>query len=190
LPTEEAATIALRTQQILAEESGVAIAIDPLGGSWYVEDLTNRLEGEANRYIQRIDEMGGMVSAIEKGYPQREIAASAYRFQRQLETGERVMVGVNKYASDKNTEVPLLRIDEQVYKTHVEHLRRVKANRDGSLVRIALDAVREAAHRKAGSPGANLMPPIVEAAKAYATQQEICDVLREVLGTYTDPAEF
>ena len=114
LPTEDAVTIALRTQQIIAEESGVASTIDPLGGSWFVEDLTNRMESEAMQYIQRIDEMGGMVSAIEKGYPQREIAASAYRFQRQLEAGERVMVGVNKYVADsaKAPDIPLLRIDE------------------------------------------------------------------------------
>jgi methylmalonyl-CoA mutase N-terminal domain/subunit len=185
LPTEDSVTIALRTQQIIAEESGVASTIDPLGGAYFVEDLTNRLESEAARYIARIDEMGGMVSAVEKGYPQREIAASAYRFQRQLEAGERVMVGVNKYVTTGDPEIPTLRIDEQVQRTQVENLRRVKASRDRSRVEQALGAVRAAA----GS-SANLMPPIIEAAKAYCTQQEICDVLREVLGTYTDPAEF
>jgi methylmalonyl-CoA mutase N-terminal domain/subunit len=194
LPTEEAVTIALRTQQIIAEESGVAGTIDPLGGSYYVEDLTHRLEREAAAIIRRIDEMGGMVSAIEKGYPQREIAASAYRFQRQLEAGERVMVGVNKYAGPslsfgapdpKGAEIPTLRIDEEVERAQTANLRRVKASRDGARVRAALDAVRAAAVSHA-----NLMPPIVEAAKAYCTQQEICDVLRDVLGTYTDPAEF
>jgi methylmalonyl-CoA mutase N-terminal domain/subunit len=190
LPTEDAATIALRTQQILAEESGVASTIDPLGGSWYLEDLTNRLESEATGTIRRIDEMGGMVSAIEKGYPQREIAASAYRFQRQLEAGERVMVGVNKYATDANHEVPLLRLDEQAAATQIENLGRVKASRDAAQVPLALDAVRAAARRAPGTDGSNLMPPIILAAKAYCTQQEICDVLREVLGTYTDPAEF
>jgi methylmalonyl-CoA mutase, N-terminal domain len=190
LPTEDAVTIALRTQQILAEESGVASTIDPLGGSYFVEDLTQRLEQEAMETIRRIDEMGGMVSAIEKGYPQREIAASAYRFQRQLESGERVMVGVNKYESDGNQNIPLLRVDEEVERTQVENLRRVKAERDPSRVRAALEGVRLAARSKAGTPGSNLVPPIIDAAKAYCTQQEICDVLREVLGTYSDPAEF
>ncbi len=187
LPTEEAVTIALRTQQIIAEESGVASTIDPLGGAWFVEEMTNKMEKEAMAYISRIDEMGGMVSAVEKGYPQREIAASAYRFQRQLEAGERVMVGVNMYesAGEKDTQIPLLKIDEEVQRTQVANLRRVKESRDAARVTACLTGVREAA--KAGQ---NLMPPIIEAAKAYCTQQEICDVLRDVFGTYTDPAEF
>jgi methylmalonyl-CoA mutase N-terminal domain/subunit len=186
LPTEETVTIALRTQQIIAEESGVANTIDPLAGSWFVEDLTNRLEQEALQYIRRIDEMGGMVAAIEKGYPQREIAASAYRFQRALEAGERVMVGVNKYvAANESSNIPILKIDEEVQKKQIANLHAVKARRDADLVKACLEAVREAA--KANT---NLMPPIIEAAKAYCTQQEICDVLREVFGTYTDPAEF
>ncbi len=185
LPTEEAVMIALRTQQIIAEESGVANTIDPLGGSFFVEELTSRLEVLAEAYIRRIDEMGGIVSAIEKGYPQREIAASAYSFQRQLEQGERVMVGVNRYAVDKEAPIPLLRIDEAVQKGQIEKLRRLKAERDAAKVKVALEAVRAAAASKS-----NLMPPIIVAAKAYATQQEICDVLRDVLGTYADPAEF
>ena len=183
-------TIALRTQQILAEESGVASTIDPLGGSYYLEDLTLRLEREAMQTIRRIDEMGGMVSAIEKGYPQREIAASAYRFQRQLESGERVMVGVNKYETDGETDIPLLRIDEEAQRTQIANLRRVKANRDSSRAAKALETVRTAARATPGSADSNLMPPIIAAAKAYCTQQEICDVLRDVLGTYSDPAEF
>lgn len=188
LPTEEAVTIALRTQQIIAEESGVASTIDPLAGSYFVEDLTSRLEREAVAYIRRIDEMGGIVEAIEKGYPQREIAASAYRFQRQLEAGERVMVGVNKYESPDDAgdaNIPLLKIDEEVQKEQVANLRAVKAKRDDARVKACLEGVRQAA-----KDASNLMPPIIEAAKAYCTQQEICDVLREVLGTYTDPAEF
>jgi methylmalonyl-CoA mutase N-terminal domain/subunit len=187
LPTEEAVTIALRTQQIIAEESGVTSTIDPLAGSYFVEEMTNRLEEEAVQYIKRIDEMGGMVAAIEKGYPQREIAASAYRFQRQLEAGERVMVGVNKYGSpeDGEAKIPLLRIDEEVQKRQIANLNAVKAKRDASRVTTSLSGVREAA-----KTGTNLMPPIIDAAKAYVTQQEICDVLRDVLGTYTDPAEF
>src|SRR5579883_3280664 len=184
LPTEESVTIALRTQQIIAEESGVCGTIDPLGGAWYVEDMTNRLESEAMATIKRIDEMGGMVAAIEKGYPQREIAASAYRFQRQLEAGERVMVGVNKYVKDAQADIPLLRIDEEVQRTQIANLRRVKDARDAGRVKERLEAVREAAKKKPREPGANLMPPIIEAAKAYCTQQEICDVLRAVYGTY------
>jgi methylmalonyl-CoA mutase N-terminal domain/subunit len=192
LPTEDAVTIALRTQQIIAEESGVASTVDPLAGSWFLEDLTNRIETEALAYIRRIDEMGGMVSAVEKGYPQREIAASAYRFQRQVEAGERVMVGVNKYVEgdEREANIPLLKIDDEVHKTQLANLARVKASRDATRVKASLDAVRAAAQKKGGESGANLMPPIIDAAKAYCTQQEICDVLREVLGTYTDPAEF
>jgi len=190
LPTEDAAKIALRTQQIIAEESGVAATIDPLGGSYYLEDLTRRLEEEAAAFIRRIDEMGGMVRAIEKGYPQREIAASAYRFQRQLEAGERVMVGVNKHAEDGGQPIPRLRIDEAVYATQIASLAAVKASRDAGRVRECLGAVREAALGAPGARASNLMPPIIGAAKAYCTQQEICDVLRETLGTYSDPAEF
>jgi methylmalonyl-CoA mutase N-terminal domain/subunit len=185
LPTEQSVTIALRTQQIIAHESGVANTIDPLGGSYYVEWLTDRLEQDALAYIKRIDELGGMVPAIENGYPQREIAASAYRFQRELESHERVMVGVNKYAVSDEKSIPLLRIDEEVQRTQCENLARVKAQRNGDRVRSALARVREAARGKD-----NLMPPIIAAAGAYATEQEICDVLREVLGTYSDPAEF
>ena len=185
LPTEDAVMIALRTQQIIAEETGVANVVDPLGGAWFIEDLTNRMEKEAREYIARIDEMGGMVSAIEKGYPQREIAASAYRFQRQLEANERIMVGVNKYETTQQSNIPLLKVDEEVQRRQMDNLRRVKAERDATRVAKALEAVRGAA-----ASSANLMPPIIEAAKAYCTEQEICDVLRAVLGTYTDPAEF
>ena len=185
LPTEDAVTIALRTQQIIAEESGVTATIDPLGGSYFVEDLTNRMEAEAMTYIKRIDEMGGMVEAIEKGYPQREIAASAYRFQRQLDANEKIMVGVNAYVTEKDAAIPLLKIDENAQKNQVAKLVALKASRDQAKVQAALDTVREAAKTTR-----NLMPPIIDAAKAYATQQEICDVLREVFGTYTDPAEF
>lgn len=190
LPTEEAVTVALRTQQILAEESGVANSIDPLAGSWYVEDLTRRLEHEASGIIRRIDDIGGMVSAIENGFPQREIAASAYRFQRQLEAGERVIVGVNKYTTEKDAPIPILRIDETVHAAQVDNLRRVKSMRDAGRVEQALAAVRAAAAATPGTPGSNLMPPTIEAAKAYCTEQEICDVLRDVLGSYSDPAEF
>lgn len=186
LPTEQAVSIALRTQQIVAEESGVAGTVDPLGGSYFVEWLTNKIEQEALAYIQRIDEMGGMVSAVEKGYPQREIAASSYRFQRQVEQQQRIMVGVNRYQdASEAPNIPTLRIDEQVQRVQVENLRQVKASRDPARVAACLDRVRQAARGTT-----NLMEPIIDAAKAYCTEQEICDVLREVFGTHTDPAEF
>jgi methylmalonyl-CoA mutase, N-terminal domain len=185
LPTEESVMIALRTQQIIAHESGAANTIDPLGGSYFVEWMTDKLEHEALEYIRRIDEMGGMVSAIEKGYPQREIAASAYRFQREVDAAERVMVGVNRYAATNEKAIPLLRIDDQAQKTQLQNLATVKASRSREAVASSLAAVREAARGKD-----NLMPPIIAASSAYCTEQEICDVLREVMGTYSDPAEF
>jgi methylmalonyl-CoA mutase N-terminal domain/subunit len=184
LPTEESVTIALRTQQVVAYESGMPNTIDPLGGSYFVEWLTNKLEAEALDYIKKLDEMGGMVHAIELGFPQREIAASAYRFSREMETRERVMVGVNAFASEGG-KIPLLKIDETIQRDKVSELTAFKASRDMAKVNAALEGVRGAA-----SSNQNLMPPIIDAAKAYCTQQEICDVLREVFGTYTDPAEF
>jgi len=185
LPTEEAVTIALRTQQIVAHETGVASTIDPLGGSYYVEWLTARIESEALDYIRRIDEMGGMVVAVEKGYPQREIASAAYRFQRQLERNEKVVVGVNDFVMDDTSRIPTLKIDEAVQRQQCESLAAVKVSRDSAQVAAHLERVREAARS-----GANLCPPIIEAAKAFCTEQEVCDVLREVFGTHTDPAEF
>jgi methylmalonyl-CoA mutase N-terminal domain/subunit len=185
LPTEEAVTIALRTQQIVAHESGVANTIDPLGGSYYVEWLTSKLEAEAMQYIHRIDEMGGMVVAVEKGYPQREIAGAAYKFQRALDDGERVMVGVNRFQQDGDPEIPMLRIDEAVQRQQCQRLAEIKAHRSATEVRDALAAVRKAA---AGDD--NLMPHIIRAASAYCSEQEICDVLREVMGTHSDRAEF
>lgn len=185
LPTEDAVTIALRTQQIIAYESGVANTIDPLGGSYYVEWLTDKLEAEAMAYIERIDDMGGMVTAVEKGYPQREIASAAYRFQRSLDAGERVMVGVNRFVMPADDPIPLLKIDEQVQRDQCASLAKVKAERSATDVHAALDAVRQAAR---GTD--NLMPPIIRAASAYATEQEICDVLRDVMGTHSDTTEF
>jgi methylmalonyl-CoA mutase N-terminal domain/subunit len=186
LPTEESVSIALRTQQIIAEESGVANTIDPLGGSYYVEWLTSKVEAEAAAYIQRIDDMGGMVAAVEKGYPQREIAAASYRFQREVEQQKRIMVGVNRYVDDRESKnIPTLRIDEEVQRIQVENLRKIKESRDAALVQSCLARVEAAAR---GSE--NLMEPIIAAAKAYCTEQEICDVLRSVFGTHSDPAEF
>jgi methylmalonyl-CoA mutase N-terminal domain/subunit len=185
LPTEESVTIALRTQQIIAHESGVANTIDPLAGSYYVEWLTNELEKEAMQYIERIDGMGGMVDAVEQGYPQREIARSAYEFERALNRGERVMVGVNRYRHETEERIPLLRIDARVQAEQLANLAEVKAQRSQTTVKQALAALRAAAESDA-----NLVPAVVDCARAYATEQEICDVLRGVFGTYTDPAKF
>ncbi|MGZ5970967.1 MAG: acyl-CoA mutase large subunit family protein, partial [Polyangiales bacterium] len=158
LPTEEAVTIALRTQQIVAYESGMASTIDPLGGSYFVEEMTNRIEKEALDYIRKLDEIGGMVEAIEQGYPQREIAAASYRFSREMETRERVMVGVNAFVNDGASAIPLLKIDEEIQRTKVEELRGFKATRDMAKVKGALEKVRAAA-----SSNENLMPPIIDA---------------------------
>jgi methylmalonyl-CoA mutase N-terminal domain/subunit len=186
LPTEEAVTIALRTQQIVAEESGATNVIDPLGGSYHVEWLTNELERQALEYIQRIDAMGGMLVAVEKGYPQREIARASYEFERAVNRAERVVVGVNAYTQQgEGARIPTLRIDPELERQQVANLQRVKAERDPVVVAAALVAVESAARGNG-----NLMPPIIAAARAHATQQEICDRLRAVFGTYTDPAEF
>jgi len=185
LPTEESVTIALRTQQIIAEESGVTNTIDPLGGSYFIEWLTNELESQAMGYIEAIDDMGGMVDAVERGYPQREIAASAYRLQQQYESRDKIVVGVNRYVHDEDGSIPLLKIDEQVQREQIDSLAKVKAERDDAKVESCLAAVRDAA-----KGDRNLMPPMIDAAKAYCTEQEICDVLREVFGQHQDRPEF
>ncbi len=185
LPTEEAVTIALRTQQIIAHESGVASVIDPLAGSYHVEWLTDRLEREAQAIIARIDEMGGMVSAVEDGYPQREIARSAYELERKIESGERVVVGVNQFVHRENERIPTLRVDERAVAEKLAALGELKATRSRGEVERTLAAVRRAA-----KDGSNLMPPVIAAARAYASLEEICDVFREELGVYTDPGHF
>ena len=185
LPTEDAVTIALRTQQIIAEETGVTGTIDPLGGSYFVEWMTDKLEADALEYIGKIDALGGMVDAIEQGYPQREIAASAYRFQQQLESGEKAVVGVNKYVSPETSKIPTLRIDEAVQKEQREALAKVRAERNADQVAGALAVIERAAKEER-----NLMPPMIEAAKVYCTEQEVCDVLRRVFGEHVDRPEF
>ncbi|HET9929770.1 MAG TPA: methylmalonyl-CoA mutase family protein [Polyangiaceae bacterium] len=185
LPTEEAVMLALRTQQIILHESGVANSVDPLAGSYHVEWLTNRLEADALAYIERIDQMGGMVRAVESGYPQREIARSAYEFEQKLGRGERVVVGVNAFQRAEGETIPTLRVDESVGRNKALELAKLKAERDQAAVQAALVKVRRAAETSE-----NLVPPVVEAARAYASLQEICDVLRSVFGTYTDPAVF
>jgi methylmalonyl-CoA mutase N-terminal domain/subunit len=183
LPSEQAALAALRTQQIIAEESGVINTADPLGGSYAVEALTDRLEREALAYIRKIDDLGGMIKAIERGFPQMEIAEAAYRYQRQLDSGEKVMVGANKYQVDDEAPLEILRIGPEVEAMQSERVRRRKAARDAALVASRLSDVRAAAR---GTQ--NLMPPILDAVRAECTIGEISDVFREVFGVYRDPA--
>jgi methylmalonyl-CoA mutase N-terminal domain/subunit len=183
LPTEDAATLALRTQQIIAHESGVTDVVDPLGGSYFVEKLTCDLEREALAYFDRIDAMGGMVAAIEHGFPQREIADSAYRFQQAVERREQIIVGVNGFVATDEPPFEILYIDESAGEQQLARMADVKARRDPQQVSRALEAMRRAA---AGSD--NLMPPILDAVRAYATLGEMCDVLREVWGEWTEEA--
>jgi len=185
LPSEQAVEIALRTQQIIAEETGVANTIDPLAGSYFVETLTNKMEEEAWEYIHKIDDMGGMVAAIEKGFPQTEIADAAYAFQRQLEAGEKIMVGVNKYTTAKEQVIPRVEIDDSVEMEQIERLNAVRRKRDHHAVRRSLDDLRNACKK-----GDNVMPYCIEAIKNLATVQEICDVYREVYGEYRDPGYY
>jgi len=185
LPTEAAATLALRTQQIIAEESGVPAVADPFGGSYFVESLTDRMQAEAERLIRTIDEMGGIVRAVELGWPQREIAASAYRTQRQVDSGERPIVGVNRHVEVESTSIPTLKIDRTPEDVQVAHVQAVRAARDAGRAHAGLDRVRQAC---AGD--ANVMEAVVEAARGDATLGEICRVFRDVFGEYRDPAEI
>jgi len=184
LPSEMAVTIALRTQQIIAEESGVANTTDPLAGSWFVENLTNRMEEGALDYIRRIDEMGGIVPAIEAGFPQREIAEASYHYQMQIDNGEKAIVGVNKYATPKGEDdqkIPILKIGMEIERDQVDRLQRLRAERDGGAVERCLSRLKDAA---AGNE--NLMPHILEAVKAYATVGEICTRMKQVFGEYRE----
>ncbi|UCE02555.1 MAG: methylmalonyl-CoA mutase family protein [Candidatus Latescibacterota bacterium] len=181
LPTEEAVRIALRTQQVVAYESGIGNTIDPLGGSYAVESLTNSLEAEAGALIERIDAMGGMVRAVESGFVQREIQESAYRMQREIESGERAIVGVNRFQEEEGTKIPILRVDPQLEREQVERLRAFRAARSGDALRRALHALKRAAES-----GENLMPPIIEAVDRGVTLGEISDILRQVFGEYRE----
>ncbi len=185
LPTEKAVRIALRTQQILAEESGVADVADPLGGSYYVEWLTDKIEEEAMKYIEKIDEMGGMVRAIEAGFPQREIQRSAYEKQKKIDEGEMTVVGVNKYQIEEEIELEILRIDENMVRKQVERLKKFRESRDKKKVEEALEKLKKAAEGEE-----NLVPYILECIKARATLGETTDVLREVFGEYQAPQIF
>jgi methylmalonyl-CoA mutase, N-terminal domain len=185
LPSEFAATIALRTQQILADEIGVTNTIDPLAGSYFVESLTKQMEEKAWEYINKIDSMGGMLAVIDKGFPQMEIADAAYHYQRQIDKGEKVMVGVNKYVVAEKAPPEILRIDEAVEEKQIARLQKVKKERDNRrVVQILKDL------RAASKTDKNLMPYVIEAVKEYTTEQEICDVWRDIFGEYRDPGFY
>jgi methylmalonyl-CoA mutase N-terminal domain/subunit len=185
LPTEESAMLALRTQQLIAHESGVDRVVDPLGGSYFVEYLTDETEKRALEYMRRIDQMGGIIRAVEEGYPQKEIGESAYRYQREVEEGERLIVGVNAFQSDKADPISILKIEDRVAEEQIARLKKVRAERNPAAVKAALGKV-EAACRGTD----NLMPPVLEAVKSYATLGEISDVFRKVWGQYREGGIF
>jgi methylmalonyl-CoA mutase N-terminal domain/subunit len=186
LPTEDAVRIALRTQQVIAHESGVVSTIDPLGGSYYVEHLTNTLEAQAYEYFDRIDRLGGVVAAIKDNFFQREIAEAAFRYQSEVESGQRVVVGVNRYVLEDEEPIPILKIDPSLERKQVERLTSVKAGRDSAVVESRLAALKEAAAKE----GVNLMPPIIDASRDYVTMGEMCDALREVWGVWRETPVF
>jgi methylmalonyl-CoA mutase N-terminal domain/subunit len=186
LPSEQAVTVALRTQQIIAHESSVADSVDPLGGSYYVEYLTSEIEERAEQYIERIEGMGGAVAAIEKGFMQREITESAYRFQKEIEARKRIVVGVNDFLSEEEAPMKLLQIDPAVERKLIERLKEIKRQRKSAKVDDALNMLRRAAEKE----DVNLTPPILQAVKEYATLGEICGTLREVFGEYKPPSIF
>ena len=185
LPTEDAVTVALPSQQIIAEETGVALTIDPLGGSYYLESLTDQMEAAAREYIERIDALGGMIRAIDTGYPQKEIADAAYRYQLMDDRGEKVVVGVNKHVMLEERPTHFLKIDESVEHEQTERVTRFKAARDMSRVERRLKQLAEACRN-----GRNLMPVLVDAVKDYASLGEISDVYRQVFGLYREPIIF
>ena len=185
LPTEETARIALRTQQILAHESGVINTVDPLGGSWFVEEMTRRMVDGAEDYVRRIDELGGMVEAVEAGFPQREIMDAAFAYQRAVEKKEKLIVGVNAFELEQEAPIETLYIDDDMADRQVADLDAVRSRRDAGAVARTLDALRRGA---AGE--ANTMPLILDCVKCYCTVGEISDALREVFGTWEEPAVF
>jgi methylmalonyl-CoA mutase N-terminal domain/subunit len=186
LPTEQAVRVALRTQQIIAEETGVANTIDPLGGSYFVEALTDRMEQLAYEYFHKIDELGGMVEAVKRGYPQREIADAAFRYQTEVESGERKIVGVNAYTEGHIDDTPILRIDPALETKQIERVRRVRDQRDAEAAQAALAKLEQAAR----DPRENLMPHLLDAGRADATEGEIVGALQRVFGSYTETPAF
>ena len=185
LPTEKAATLALRTQQVIAEESGMPDIVDPFGGSYFIERMTLDLTREAKACIEKIDREGGMVAAIERGDPQQEIGESAYRFQQAVDRGEEVTVGVNVCRSKEEQAVPILQVDESVADQQCLRIRKLRVSRDDESARTALDKVRIAA-----SGSDNMMYPLLEAVEKYCTIGEICNTLRSVWGEYEEPQPF
>jgi len=185
LPTEDAVTVALRTQQIVAEETGVPLTMDPLGGSYYLEKLTDQMEAAAAEYIATIDRMGGMIAAIDEGYPQKEIADAAYRYQLMEDRREKITVGVNKYTMTEEKPIHFLKIDERVELDQIERTGQFKAARDMAKVEKRLKQVADACRS-----GGNLMPILVDAVKDYASLGEISDVYRQVFGLYREPIIF
>ena len=186
LPTEESVRLALRTQQLIAYESGVDRVVDPLAGSYYVEYLTDEMEKRAQQILDKIGQLGGIIRAVEEGYPQREIAESAYQFQREIESGERKIVGVNSFKSDVEEPLSILKIEDKVAQGQIERLQAVKRSRSQSTVQEKLRAV-EAACRDEKK---NLMHPVLDAVKAYCTLGEVCDVFRKVWGAYREKGSF
>jgi len=183
LPSEYAVKIALRTQQIIAHESGVTNTIDPLGGSFFVEAMTDRIEAEARAYFRQIEQIGGVIPALKAGFFQREIAEAAYRYQREIDDQRRIIVGINDYVEEEPLTIPILQMDPEGERRQIERLRKLREERDNERVGGALAALREAA---LGTE--NLMPYILDAVRVYATLQEITDVLRDVFGVYQEPA--
>jgi methylmalonyl-CoA mutase, N-terminal domain len=185
LPTEEAVLLALRTQQVIAHETGVARTIDPLGGSYYLEELTDRLEAEAYDYFRRIDELGGVVAAIRDNFFQQEIAEASFRYQAEVEAEERIVVGVNHYELDDDEPIPILRIDPDLERRQIERVRAVRERRDSAAAEAAIAALKQVA-----AQDGNLMEPILAAAKAYVTMGEMCDAFREVWGVWRETPVF
>ena len=186
LPTEEAVTIALRTQQVIAHETGVAATADPLGGSYFVEALTDEMEARCYEYFAKIDELGGMVEAVKRNYPQREIADAAFSLQQEIDAGERVVVGVNRYVAEDEEPIPTLRVDPALERKQTDRLQSARARRDGAEVERTLAALRAAA----GNERSNLMEPLLECARAHASEGEIVESLQQVFGSYTETPVF
>jgi methylmalonyl-CoA mutase N-terminal domain/subunit len=186
LPTEEAVTIALRTQQVIAHETGVAATADPLGGSYFVESLTDAMEARCYEYFAKIDELGGMVEAVKRNYPQREIADAAFTLQQEIDAGERVVVGVNRYVAEDEQPIPTLRVDPALERKQTDRLAAARARRDGAAVERTLAALRE----QAAHPRRNLMEALLDCARAHASEGEIIESLQQVFGSYTETPVF
>jgi methylmalonyl-CoA mutase N-terminal domain/subunit len=185
LPSEKAARIALRTQQIVAEESGVTNTVDPLGGSYYIEWLTDKMEEETYKYFDRVEKLGGVIPAVEKGFFQREIAEAAYKYQKEIDKKRRIIVGVNEYKMDEPVEIPILKMDEKGEERQINRLKKLRKNRNNQKFER-----NQSRLRKAAEGDENLMPYILDCVHSYATLGETCQVLRDVFGEYVEPAIY